>query len=145
NDASGSTFTIRIPIKGERSNDVNDVVTPGLDFVSDRVLYVEDNPILRKLILSTLSDYNIRVVCSAEKALELLSKEDYGLFLIDINLGDGMNGIELAKIIRNNPRFTGCKIAAITAYSLDQIGQYLDEGVFNYYLSKPFDQIELLQ
>lgn len=145
NTFGGSTFRIQIPRTVEHLHSSAHPVVGKFDLMSDRVLYVEDNPILRKLIRSTLSEFNVTTVPTAEEALKLLHDQSFGLFLIDINLGAGMNGIELAKWIRGQPKFTGCVIAAITAYSMDQLSEHLDSGVFNYYLSKPFDQVELLQ
>lgn len=52
---------------------------------------------------------------SAEKALQIIKEKDFTIFILDINLGTGMHGVDLAIILRK--KFPTSKIYAITGYS----------------------------
>lgn len=68
------------------------------------ILYVEDDAKIAKIMLVLLDEFFDSVIHanSAEKALELLEKEnDFNLVISDIHMGK-MNGLELASIIKEN-------------------------------------------
>ncbi len=140
----GSVFTVSIPrlLAKESGNSVAmpSIRTPEIS----TILYVEDNPVLRKLATSILGHYDLVCVPNAENALKFLDTNDVGLFLIDINLGTGMNGIEFARILREHPKYESARLVAITAYSLDQIDEDGGKGLFDHYISKPFIPEDLL-
>jgi CheY-like chemotaxis protein len=80
------------------------------------ILLVEDDPEHRRLIpllLKTLP-YPIVGVKNAARALEFLEKETPPLILLDIAM-PGMNGLELLRIIRENPRLAATKVIIVTA------------------------------
>lgn len=72
-----------------------------------RVLIVDDNPtnrrIVEKLVLMkfghAISD--LTLADSAQATLELAAEKVFDLILLDINLGEGMDGVEVARKIRN--------------------------------------------
>lgn len=141
---SGTTFIVTIPRQIQSDSGKNVVVEPNSTLKTTSILYVEDNPVLRKLASSMLEDYDFVSVANAESALEMLSEQTFGLFLIDINLGTGMNGIEFAKALRGCPEYKSATLVAITAYSLDQIDEAGGSGLFDHYISKPFVPEDLL-
>jgi len=141
---TGTTFTITIPRHIQSDSGKNVVLESSSTPKTASILYVEDNPALRKLATSMLENYDFVSVANAESALEMLSERAFGLFLIDINLGTGMNGIELAKILRGFPEYKSTTLVAITAYSLDQIDECGGVGLFDHYISKPFSPEDLL-
>jgi twitching motility two-component system response regulator PilG len=63
--------------------------------------------------------------------------------MLDVNLGGGMNGVSLCKLIRLLPNFKNVPIAAITASGLDPDESYYQAG-FTHYLPKPFDSNQLI-
>ncbi|MFT3966516.1 MAG: response regulator [Sphingobium sp.] len=72
---------------------------------SRSVLLVEDDPLLRKTCRSFLEEMGFQVheAESGEDALILLlGQRVFDLLLIDINLGKGINGIELIESVRQN-------------------------------------------
>lgn len=80
------------------------------------ILLVEDDPEHRKLIpllLKTLP-YPIVGVKNAARALEFLENETPPLILLDVAMA-GMNGLELLRIIRKNPRLAATKVIVVTA------------------------------
>ncbi len=108
------------------------------------ILYIEDEVIIRILVKRLLVNYDIVVCQSADNALEELAKKTFDLILIDINLGRGINGMELCKLIRAMPGYERTPIGAVTAQWINTKDELLREG-FTHYLAKPFDRDQILE
>jgi CheY-like chemotaxis protein len=108
------------------------------------ILYIEDEVIIRILVKRLLVDYDIVVCQNADQALEELSKKTFDLVLIDINLGRGINGMELCKLIRAMSGYEQTPIGAVTAQWINTKDELLREG-FTHYLAKPFDRDQILE
>jgi DNA-binding response OmpR family regulator len=68
-----------------------------------KVLLVEDEPMLSELLTEALTDkgFAVHAAPDAMRALEhLLSGADIDIMLTDIDLGEGMDGAQLARIAR---------------------------------------------
>ena len=65
-----------------------------------RILYVEDNDLVREITLEILSHpgHSIVAVASAEEALELFESDAFDLVVTDISL-PAMSGLDLAREI----------------------------------------------
>jgi PAS domain S-box-containing protein len=132
-----TTFTVRLPVTiVEEAGD-----TPKSDF--KRVLYIEDDAMIQMLVKRSLTRYDVVTYFSAESALEQIVDENFDAVMLDVNLGGGMNGVSLCKLIRLLPNFKDIPIAAITASGLDPEESYYQAG-FTHYLPKPFDSNQLL-
>ena len=70
-------------------------------------------------------------------------KNKYDLLLLDINLGRGIDGVELMQQIRQIDFYKNIPIVAVTAYAAeaDKL-EFLAKG-FTHYISKPFSSQEL--
>jgi len=151
----GSTFTLTLPaVQGERIPTLengtdpvqeNDRLQQSVD-IKPKILYVEDEKLNRDLISFTLGKVaQLDAVASAEVALELASGNRYDGFLVDINLGPGMNGIELTKRLREMENYRDTPIIALTALALPGDKEmFLSQGC-SHYLSKPFSSSELVK
>lgn len=139
NSESGTTFVVTIPRdtpsdSGKSAQNVQRQIPQ-----STSIIYIEDNPVLRKLIKSMLPDFDVTTVSTAEEALVAIEMNSFGVYLIDINLGTGMNGVDLARKIRTTFPSSDVILVAITAYSLDQLAEAGGgDGLFDHYISKPF-------
>ncbi len=107
-----------------------------------RLLLVDDEPQIRRVLRMTLSDegYEITEARNGEDALELLRTERYDLALLDINM-PGMGGIAACRSIR---AMSDCAILMLTVR--DSEGEKvaaLDAGADGY-ITKPFSTPELL-
>ena len=90
---------------------------------------------LRFLINEVMPDSIIQEFSSGEEVLEIVDKETYDLFCIDISLGD-INGITLGKTIKKiSPK---SEIVFATAYN--NYGDKAFEIEAMYYLLKPFSE-----
>ena len=109
------------------------------------ILIVDD---LQQNILTleaSIADMGIDVVTarSGNEALRLSLKHDFALILLDVQM-PGMNGFEVARLIRANPKTSHFPIIFITAGMkdfIDQIEVY-ETGAVDY-LMKPFEPVIL--
>lgn len=110
------------------------------------VLSIEDNLLNSELVNLFLKNlYKVDCVNNYEQAFEKLSINKYDALLIDINLGNGPSGIDIAKEIRNLPGYETIPLIALTGYALLKDEKYLLSEGFNYYLHKPFDREDLIK
>ena len=107
-----------------------------------RILVVDDEPQIRRVLRSTLSALGFVVADaeSGEAAVEALRAEKFDLILLDINM-PGLSGLETCRAIRSR---SDVSIIMLTVRdrSLDKI-EALDAGADGY-VTKPFDVNELL-
>lgn len=113
---------------------------------SKKILIVEDNEVNSKIMEFQLGKYYlIDIAKDGEGAIELFSKNNYNLILMDINLGAGLNGIEVMKIIRECDKGKNTPVIAITAYAnFGNKESFLNAGFDNYIL-KPYHSDDLLR
>jgi len=108
-----------------------------------RVLVIDDEPPIRKLLRVGLSahGYQIMEASSGKMALELLSKQPPDLIILDLGLPD-MQGHELLRTMR--ARNDSVPIVILSSRE-DEVGkvQALDSGADDY-VTKPFGMDELL-
>jgi signal transduction histidine kinase/DNA-binding response OmpR family regulator len=110
-----------------------------------RILLAEDNSVNQQVALLMLSrlGYRADLATDGRRALESLGQAEYDLILMDVQMPN-MNGIDAARIIRENLGANCPAIFALTAEALEGDKQrFLDLG-FDGYLSKPL-QTQTLQ
>ena len=107
------------------------------------ILYIEDDPNIRKYIREFLLRYSPQVYScdSSEKGLELYEKYRPNILLLDINL-PGMSGIDFASKIRENDKKT--RILISTAYTNTEFMLKAIELELSRYLIKPVTSEELI-
>jgi two-component system KDP operon response regulator KdpE len=109
---------------------------------SSRILVVDDEPQLRRVLRSTLSALGF-VVADAETgeaALDRVREEKFDLILLDINM-PGLSGLETCRAIRARSD-VGILMLTVRDRAEDKI-EALDAGADGY-VTKPFDVNELL-
>ena len=88
------------------------------------ILMVDDQPgklLTYEAILSELGE-NLLTASSAREALALLLNTDIPIILIDVNMPE-LDGFELAKLIREHPRYQQTAIIFISAVHLTHLDQ----------------------
>ncbi len=111
---------------------------------SPRILIVEDEAIIAAEIESCLRKLGYRIAGKArngDKALDLLAARNTDLALLDINIRGSRNGIDLARLIRQQYRFP---FVFLTAYSDRETLEQLKDTMPYGYIVKPFNRGELL-
>lgn len=155
-DSTGSIFRLSFPVQVERFlpqlpedfNQGSDKVISGVEAdpaKKYRILIVEDEVLNSTIIREHLKvQYFVDVADSGEAALGMLEIGQYDLILADINLGGGMTGVELATIVKADPRVSGIPVIAMTAYALEgDMEEFLAAGCDDY-ISKPFFRQDIL-
>ncbi|MDB5976280.1 MAG: DNA-binding response regulator [Nevskia sp.] len=109
---------------------------------SGRILVVDDEPAIRRLLRSTLGvqDYTVLEAASVAQALEVLAREKFDLIILDLGLPDG-DGFEVIKKLRPDSQ-----VPIIVLSSRDDESgkvQALDAGADDY-VTKPFGVEELV-
>ena len=105
-----------------------------------KILYVEDNSINRLIVLKTLErTYPIDAVETANEAFELAAKNDYDVYLIDINLNDpDIDGFGVLDELKQKKGNDPIYIAYTNFIGTNWVKSCLEAG-FDHYLSKPLD------
>jgi DNA-binding NtrC family response regulator len=107
-----------------------------------KILVVEDEAMMRNLLLKILESEGYRVVLasSAQEALETLEREKFDLMLSDVKL-PGMNGFDLLEKVKC--RWEDMAVIVMTGYSdAYTVKEALMKGA-DEYLSKPFKSHEV--
>lgn len=103
------------------------------------ILVVDDDPRNLSVLESVLTSPDYRLVCarSADEALRALVDEDFALLVLDVRMPE-MNGLELARIIKQRRKTQHLPIIFLTAYYQEDehVLQGYDAGAVDY-LSKP--------
>ena len=104
----------------------------------NKILVVDDQESIQELMKDILTEagYNVKCASTGEDALALLTKEDFHVFFIDMQL-PGMDGLEVCRRIRKE-RIAEC-IYAITGYT--SIYDFLEcrKAGFDDYFAKPLN------
>ena len=107
-----------------------------------RILVVDDEPAIRRLLRSTLGvqDYSVLEAASVKEALEVLGREKVDLVILDLGLPDG-DGLEVIRKLRPD---SALPIIVLSSRD-DERGkvQALDAGADDY-VTKPFGVEELV-
>jgi two-component system cell cycle response regulator DivK len=115
---------------------------PAPDFVLERktVLIVEDSRWYQTFLRAALERMGLVVLTadSAEQVPPLLAAHRPDLILTDIQL-QGMNGLELTRQIKSDPRFQNISIIALTGDSFEDGERKASEAGCDGYLLKPID------
>jgi two-component system phosphate regulon response regulator PhoB len=111
----------------------------------ERILVVEDETDILELVRYNLTRENYQVFCSnsGEDALKIAVSEPLDLIVLDLML-PGMDGFEVARRLKNNPRTQNIFIIMLTAKGSEtDIVTGLELGADDY-ITKPFSPRVLL-
>ena len=110
--------------------------------MSLRVLVVDDNVDGAQMLAMFLeaSGHLVAVEHSGQAALVRAATESFDACLLDIGL-PGMDGIELARRLREIPQTRNAMLVAITGYGLPGDGADSLKAGFDYYMVKPVDPV----
>jgi CheY-like chemotaxis protein/nitrogen-specific signal transduction histidine kinase len=150
----GTVFTIKLPVNSHeiKVSGPNDKTIVPIKVnveksknIKHKILYVEDDMVALQFINIILkSTYEVETVYKASAAIELTKRVKYDAIMLDINLGSGMDGVELMQKIREIEYYKNIPIVAVTAYAAQSDKtEFLAKG-FTHYISKPFTKNELL-
>lgn len=113
----------------------------GIRFDKLRVLIIDDNQHMRRLVVAIMMAFGVREyyeASDAEKAWSNLGEINPDIIILDWQL-PGMTGIEFAHLVRNSPRSQNpfVPIIMLTGHThIDHVRQARDVGI-NEFLAKP--------
>lgn len=110
-----------------------------------RVVYIEDNAanfaLVRK-VLEHAGEYEVLGATTGEEGLELVSKVEPELVLLDLDL-PGIDGFAVAQQLRADPRHRSIPLIAISASVMKhERERAIEAGCVNF-VEKPFDIVQL--
>ncbi|MCX6147188.1 MAG: ATP-binding protein [Candidatus Kapabacteria bacterium] len=142
----GSTFKIVFPYlkstneieyENEKVKKQNKLMETEMD-QSKSILMVEDDEVSALLAERVLKNkYKLDKAITSKEALLKVSQNHYDLIIMDINLGNGPNGMFTTKEIRLMEKYINTPIIAMSAYAM--VGdreKFLESGCTDY-ISKP--------
>lgn len=110
------------------------------------ILVVEDHRETRIFLDLALSDgYVVDCAAGAEAALQMTQEKSYDLLLIDIALQDTMDGIEVARLLRERSEYAEVPMIAMTAHRKKYHRDNFVARGFDEFLAKPFYPEDLLE
>ncbi len=111
------------------------------------VLIVDDDPFIRKLIITTLEGvtaYDMHEAADGQQAVQAAAREAPRLVFLDIDM-PVLDGIEACRQMRATPAMNGSKIVMLTASGSEAARQRALEAGADFFLTKPFSPLELLR
>src|SRR4051812_124494 len=113
---------------------------------AEPILIVDDNPTNMKLIsfLLTKKGYQVKCAVGGEEALGILQTFRPALILMDMQM-PGIDGFELTRRLKSDPRTREIIIVALTAYAMKGDEERVREAGCDGYLVKPIDTRALPQ
>jgi len=111
------------------------------------VLIVDDDPFIRKLIVTTLegvSTFDLHEASDGEEAVQVASREQPRLVFLDIDM-PRLDGIEACRMMRDQPAMAGARIVMLTASAGDSARERASEAGADFFLTKPFSPLALLR
>jgi CheY-like chemotaxis protein len=111
-----------------------------------KILVVDDHSNNRQILralLAPLGFHLAEAACGSEALTQAAAMEP-DLILMDLVM-PGMDGYEITHRLRQQPRFQGCRIIAVSASASDQARQQSLKAGCNDYIAKPFEVDVLLE
>jgi phosphate regulon transcriptional regulator PhoB len=110
-----------------------------------RILAVDDEPDIIELLSYNLSreGFEVTTATDGEEALKKIKAKSFDLVILDLMM-PGIQGMELCRILRNDPRTKGLPIIMLTAKT-EEVDRILGlEMGADDYITKPFSPRELI-
>ncbi len=111
------------------------------------VLIVDDDPFIRRLIVTTLegvSAFDLYEAGDGEEAVEAARRDAPRLVFLDIDM-PRMDGIEACRRMRGEPEMRDARIVMLTASADDSARSRATDAGADRFLTKPFSPLDLLR
>jgi CheY-like chemotaxis protein len=140
-EGRGSRFTVTLPraLHGRVSSTISTPVPLDAPHAR-RILLVDDNHDALDMMAQLLrsAGHEVQVAGHAAQALALLEHWTPGLALLDLGL-PGMDGFDLARRLRADPRWRNLPLVAVTGYGHESDRERALDAGFDEHLVKPVD------
>lgn len=111
-----------------------------------RIVYLEDNVDIQLLYSEYLRAHGYDVECSShpEPGLKIIAEQLPELVILDVQLPE-IDGIEVTRRLKADPRTAAIPIYALSSYAMDQDKQRALDAGCEKYLIKPLSPSKLLE
>ena len=109
------------------------------------ILLVEDEPVIRELVRSMLSDGPVQVECASNgvEGLKLAKSRPFQLILLDVVLPQ-MDGVTVCRMLKSDPATAATPLFMLTAKTRKSDIEAATKAGANGYIHKPFRGAELM-
>jgi CheY-like chemotaxis protein len=112
--------------------------------VSKKILIVDDDALIRKIIRFHLKDiFHVHEAENGERAISKSREHKFDAILMDISM-KGIDGLQATRIIRKDPAYSEVPIVALTGHTLVSDRENFFSAGCSHYLPKPFDKADLI-
>ncbi len=121
--------------------------TDGVPPPTRRVLYVDDNPMMTRLverIFAADPSVTVQTAPDGATAIDLVTQQQPDIVLLDLNLAD-MSGEDLMRQFRADPRTRPIPVAIVSGDAAPETIERLTSSGAAAYLTKPFTSAQLRQ
>ncbi|MFS0755935.1 PAS domain S-box protein [Noviherbaspirillum sp. 1P10PC] len=139
----GSEFIVRLPKMPKMAQAEEHDASGGgaTEDSTQRVLVVDDNRDAAEtlsMLLEFMGSKAVRVAHDGPSALATMEDFQPDVVLLDIGM-PGMDGNEVARRIREQPRFAATRLVALTGWGQEEDRKRTQESGFDHHLTKPVD------
>ena len=143
----GSVFSVRLPLmlQAPAQREPESEVKTGTVKKPKSFLVVDDNEMQAKTLsmLLELGGHQVKIAHDGPSALAILKDFVPDVALVDLGLPEGMNGHDLARQIRAQPRFDKTILVAQTGWGRNEDRERSRTAGFDFHLVKPIDHGQL--
>jgi two-component system cell cycle response regulator len=113
--------------------------------MSKSILIIEDTLDTLELLQTIFEGegYDVKTATTGEYALEILDKEQIHVVILDIML-PRIDGFEVLRRMKSNPKTRKIPIVALTAYNVPKIVQRCQDAGVDDTILKPFESTDLV-
>lgn len=142
----GAKFTVRLPVENVQMTPVveKSAVVAASPLVTAHLLIVEDEPDTLEMMKKSLegAGYRTTTCSSADSAITAANTQDFDLIISDIGM-PGVDGHELIRRLRRNPRQRQTPAIAVSGYAGKKDAEAAIAAGFHAHMGKPLDPAEL--
>ena len=112
-----------------------------------KVLIVDDDPFIRKLIATTLedvADFELLQASDGQEAVDMAASEQPAIVFLDVDM-PRLDGISACARIRASEATADATIVMLTATSRSDNERRAEEAGADLFLTKPFSPLDLLR
>jgi CheY-like chemotaxis protein len=111
------------------------------------LLVVDDDPFIRRLVVTTLQDvtrFTLTEAADGEEALARAEADPPAVVLLDVDM-PRLDGIEVCRRLRARPDTAGATIVILTAAHGEEVQERAEAAGADLFLTKPFSPLQLLR
>ncbi len=143
-DPRGTLFRVRIPLADPPADSLPSHRRGPVDGASRRILIVDDEPEICRVMARWLAGYDVRVAHSGREALERIEREGpFDLVVCDLMMGD-VTGMDVHARLAADPDFVEERLVFTTGGAYTERARRFAEARANRMLLKPFRRDDVL-